>query len=61
MAQRPEARGRESSELEPSITEVDWPKPAARPSLRALNFFWSTWLIANITMNSTISSVIMSA
>jgi hypothetical protein len=37
------------------------PKPAERPVFSAANFRWSTWLIANITMNSTISSVIMSA
>ena len=37
------------------------PKPAAIPSLSCSKRFWSTWLIANITMNSTISRVIMSA
>ena len=37
------------------------PKPAAIPSLSWSNLRWSTWLIANITMNSTISRVIMSA
>ena len=43
------------------MNELSAPKPAARPVLSALNFFSSTWLIANITMNSTISSVTMSA
>ena len=38
-----------------------WPKPAAMPSRSISNRFWSTWLTANSTMNSTISSVIMSA
>ena len=38
-----------------------WPKPAAMPSRSSLNFFWSTWLTANSTMNSTMRSVIMSA
>ena len=37
------------------------PKPADRPVLSAMNFLWSTWLIANMTMKSTMSSVIMSA
>jgi hypothetical protein len=46
---------------DPSRTDVDWPKPAASPSLSALNFFWSTVLIAKSTMNSTMSRVIMSA
>ena len=34
---------------------------AASPSLSALNFFWSTLLIANMTMKSTMRRVIMSA
>jgi hypothetical protein len=37
------------------------PKPAVRPFFRAMNRCSSTWEIANMTMNSTISSVIMSA
>jgi hypothetical protein len=42
------------------IVEVE-PNPADRPSLSAANLRWSTWLIANSTMNSTMSRVIMSA
>jgi hypothetical protein len=38
-----------------------WPNPAAIPSRSSAKRFWSTWLIANSTMNSTISSVTMSA
>jgi hypothetical protein len=45
----------------PSNGEAVAPKPAAIPSLSWSNLRWSTWLIANITMNRTISSVIMSA
>ena len=41
--------------------DEELPKPAAIPSLSMSKRRWSTWLIANITMNSTISSVIMSA
>ncbi len=37
------------------------PNPSARPLLSCTNFCWSTWLIANSTMNSAISTVIMSA
>ena len=43
------------------MNELVAPKPSARPFFSALYFFWSTWLIANMTMNSTISSVSMSA
>ena len=37
------------------------PNPLCRPSLSWSNLPWLTELIANMTMNSTISSVIMSA
>jgi ABC-2 type transport system ATP-binding protein len=45
----------------PPSNAVRAPKPAASPVFSAANLRWSTWLIANITMNSTISRVIMSA
>jgi hypothetical protein len=50
-----------SSESEPCMNELLLPKPSARPARRALNFFSSTWLIANITMNRTMRRVSMSA
>ncbi len=37
------------------------PNPAARPSRSSANLRSSTWLIANMTMKSTMSSVTMSA
>ena len=37
------------------------PNPLARPEASSANFFLSTWLIAYITMNSTMSRVSMSA
>ena len=37
------------------------PNPLASPWASSANFFLSTWLIANSTMNSTMSSVSMSA
>ena len=40
---------------------VGLPKEFARPSCSLSNFFWSTCPIANSTMNSTMSRVIMSA
>ena len=50
------------SEASPPSKATDGaPKPTARPFLSSANFFLSTWLIANSTMKSTISSVIMSA
>ena len=49
------------SEELPSSRESLLPNPAARPSLSWAYFFSSTWLIANMTTKSTISSVTMSA
>jgi|GEM_PF-6687049 len=48
---------------DPSST--DWftdpsPKPAASDAFSWTYFSWSTWEIANNTMNSAISTVIMS-
>ena len=37
------------------------PKYWSRPFDRATSLAWSTWLMANSTMNSAMSSVIMSA
>jgi hypothetical protein len=45
----------------PSTKLTGAPNPADRPVLSAANLRWSTALIANMTMNSTISRVIMSA
>lgn len=45
----------------PSKAMEGLPKPTARPFLSSVNFFWSTWEIANSTMNRTMSRVIMSA
>ena len=53
----------ELSRPEPPVTGV-WllaPKPSARPLFSSMNFCWSTWLMANSTMNSAIRTVIMSA
>ena len=42
------------------LCTVPCPKPVASESRSAVNFCWSTWLIANSTMNRPISTVIMS-
>jgi hypothetical protein len=50
-----------SAPVVPPNAGVGAPKPIARPLASWWNFFESTALIANMTMNSTMSSVIMSA
>ena len=49
------------SRAAPWTTLMGPPKLADRPLASAANFALSTWLMANSTMNSTISSVTMSA
>jgi hypothetical protein len=50
-----------SRSLPPASIVWGDPKPACRPALNTSNFFWFTSLSANMTMNSTMSRVIMSA
>ena len=44
-----------------SMIELGAPKLVDRPSAKAANFSWSTWLMEYRTMNTAVSRVIMSA